>query len=156
MKEKHNYPVTTLLSKTQYLRLKDYASIRNVSASKILREYIDDNCPPTGTVAAFRAMRNKKFINSVQEALGIVPIEDKLKNMTSEQVYNALELDVEPNAVVKQDTWQEKIKTCMDNVEPNDWAQKYWCRVCSDHVDIYTTTGEDKKCKVCDNYVIGG
>jgi hypothetical protein len=134
MKEKHNYPVTTLLSKTQYLRLKDYASIRNVSASKILREYIDDNCPPTGTVAAFRAMRNKKFINSVQEALGIVPIEDKLKNMTSEQVYNALELDV----------------------EPNDWAQKYWCRVCSDHVDIYTTTGEDKKCKVCDNYVIGG
>jgi len=133
MKEKHNYPVTTLLSKTQYLRLKEHASIRNVSASKILREYIDDNCPPMGTVAAFRLHRNIEFNNKVLEALGLEPIEAKLKNMTTEQIHNALELDV----------------------EPQDWAQKYWCRMCSDHVDTYTE-GEDIKCKTCNNYVVGG
>lgn len=134
MKEKHNYPVTTLLSKSQYLRIKDYASIRNVSVSKILRQYIDDNCPSTGAVALFRAERSDKFNTKLLETLGTAPLlfragrDEELRNKLLEILGAAPTLDID---------------------------KSYWCRVCSDHVDTYTE-GEDTKCKTCDNYVIGG
>jgi hypothetical protein len=126
MKEKYNYPTTTLLSKSQSIRLKEYAKSQGVSVSKILRKYVDIICP--------------------------LPSSDWTEEtITAHENYH-----------------NKAIKDIMDTIIPDairnrvDWrntptiGESYWCRVCTDHVDIYTTTGDDKKCKTCDNYVIGG
>jgi hypothetical protein len=157
MKEKYNYPTTALLSKSQSIRLKEYADSQGMSVSKILRRYVDIICPPpTGEFEDLSGLPENYHNKAIKDIMDTI-IPDAVRNRVDWKNSPTIAVHEEyHNAVVKQDTWMEKLKKHMADIEPQNWAQKYWCRVCADHVDIYTTTGEDKKCKVCDNYVIGG
>ena len=120
-----NCPTTALLSKSQSIRLKEYAQSQGMSVSKILRRYVDIICPhPTGEFEDLSGLPENYHNKAIKDIMDTII----------------------PDAVRNRVDWRNS---------PTIAAQ-YWCRVCTDHVDIYTTTGEDKKCKVCDNYVIGG
>jgi hypothetical protein len=103
-----NCPTTALLSKSQSIRLKEYAQSQGVSVSKILRQYVDIICPPPAS-------------GWTRESI-----------VTHENYHNKAIKDIMDTII------PDAIRNRVDWKNSPTIGESYWCRVCSDHVDTYT------------------